>query len=109
VQVIAAHDDGALHLGGHNNTLQDATADGHITGERALLVDERALDGLAGGLEAKTDGSVVALATILRSLQRKEALAAGEDTALLLERALDLQPIANKQTSTNKKLKVLQL
>ena len=42
VQVIHADDDGALHLGGLDDARQDATADGHVAGEGALLVDVRA-------------------------------------------------------------------
>ena len=42
VQVVATDDDGALHLGGLDDARQDATADGHVAGEGALLVDVRA-------------------------------------------------------------------
>ena len=43
-QVVTADDDGAVHLGGHDDALQDAATDGHVAGERALLVDVRALE-----------------------------------------------------------------
>ena len=39
VEVVHAHDDGALHLGGLHGASQDAAADGNVTGEGALLVD----------------------------------------------------------------------
>jgi hypothetical protein len=55
VQVVAANDDGALHLRGVHNALQNAAADADVASERALLVDVGALNGLLGGLEAQTD------------------------------------------------------
>lgn len=39
MQVVAAHDDGAGHLGALHLTSQDAAADGHIAGEGALMVN----------------------------------------------------------------------
>lgn len=42
-QVVTADDNGAVHLRGHDNTLEDAATDGHVAGERALLVDVVAL------------------------------------------------------------------
>ena len=42
MQVVHAHDDGALHLRGLDGARQDAPADRHVAGERALLVDVRA-------------------------------------------------------------------
>ena len=60
VEVVTADDDGALHLGGVDDTAENATTDGHATGEGALLVDVLAHDGILGGLEAKTDGLPVA-------------------------------------------------
>ncbi len=38
VEVFAADDDGAVHLGGHNTAGQDTATDGDKTGEGALLV-----------------------------------------------------------------------
>merc|ERR1719231_2234763 len=46
VKVVTADDDGALHLGGLDNALEDTAADRHIAGEGALLVDIVAGDGL---------------------------------------------------------------
>ncbi len=43
VQVVAADDDGSLHLHLEHDARQDAPADGHVPRERALLVDVRAL------------------------------------------------------------------
>jgi hypothetical protein len=42
VQVIHAHDDGAVHLGGLDDAGQNAATNGHVTRERALLVNVRA-------------------------------------------------------------------
>ena len=39
VEVVHAHDEGAVHLVGLHEAGQDAAADGHVTGEGALLVD----------------------------------------------------------------------
>ena len=54
-EVVPADDDGALHLGGDDKSLQDLTTDGNITSEGALLVDVISLDGRVGGLDAQTD------------------------------------------------------
>ncbi|KAF0727573.1 hypothetical protein Ae201684_014401 [Aphanomyces euteiches] len=79
VQVVAADDDGALHLGRQNNTLQDTATDRHIAGERALLVDVAAFNSFLGGLEAQTDRDNEA-----RSLLLAGKLLGGEEDALLL-------------------------
>mgnify|MGYP007125563720 CR=1 FL=1 len=62
VEVVASDDDGALHLGGNNDTTQDASTDVYITSERALLVDVGTIDGLLGCLVAQTCVLVVAQA-----------------------------------------------
>ena len=55
VQVVTADDDGAVHLGGLDNTREDTATDGHVAGEGALVVDVGALDGLLGRLEAQAN------------------------------------------------------
>lgn len=55
MKVVAADDNGAVHLGRLDDAREDTAADGHVTGEGAFLVDVRALDGLLGGLEAQAD------------------------------------------------------
>ena len=55
VEVVATDDDGALHLGGDDESLQDLASDGNVTGEGALLVDVVALDRGIGGLDTKAD------------------------------------------------------
>jgi len=52
VQVVAANDNSALHLGLYNHTGQDSAADGNIAGPWTLLVDVRPFDSLTGSLEA---------------------------------------------------------
>ena len=59
LKVITTDDHGSLHLVGHHHALKNATTNGHIAGEGALLVDVRALNSLGGGLETQTDVLVV--------------------------------------------------
>ncbi|GET88216.1 40S ribosomal protein S11, putative [Leishmania tarentolae] len=55
VQVVAADDDGAVHLGGVHNTAQDAAADHHVAREGALAIDVLAIQRLRRCLEAQTN------------------------------------------------------
>lgn len=88
VEVLAADDDGTVHLGGHNSAGQDTSTDGDETGEGALLVDVLALNGSLGGTEAQTDILVPPATTLAGTL----GLALGDkrDMRLLLESALRL-------------------
>jgi len=52
MEVIAADDDGALHLVGHYNTTQQLATDGNVASPGALLVDVGALLRVKGCLEA---------------------------------------------------------
>jgi len=90
VHVIPAHDDGAPHLGGGNNSGQNTAADRDVSCERALLVNVGSLDGLTGGLEAKADVAVVTT-TLLLGLGGGSALGVGKNSILLLESLLVLQ------------------
>ena len=61
VKVIPADNDGVGHLPGRDDEpLEDATADGNVSGERALLVYVTSLNGLLGSLEAEADRASVA-------------------------------------------------
>lgn len=60
VKVVPANHDGALHLRGQNDALQNAATDGNVAGERALLVHVRAVDGALRRLEAEANGLHVA-------------------------------------------------
>ena len=55
VKVITADDDGALHLRGLDDALEDAATDVDITSEGAFLVNVRSADSFLGGLVTKTD------------------------------------------------------
>jgi hypothetical protein len=88
VQVVAPDDDGALHLGGDDDALEDLAADSHSAGEGAFLIDVVALDGLLGSSEAQTHVLVIPHAS--RGLLGQQFLAVEEHVVLLLERALSL-------------------
>jgi hypothetical protein len=94
VEVLATDDDGALHLGRDDLASEDTTADRDITGEGALLVDVVTLNGLLGGLEAKTD--LLVPAVVLDGLLAGN-LGVLEDTLLLLESLFDLFFICRKK------------
>ncbi len=51
-KVVAADHHGPVHLGGNDDTLEDAAADAHVAGEGALLVDIGALQERKEGKEA---------------------------------------------------------
>ena len=55
VQVVAADDDGALHLCAANSACQDTAADAYVAGERALLVDVVACRRERGGVSGNAD------------------------------------------------------
>ena len=42
-----------------NDALQDTASDGHVAGERTLLIDVGVGDSVLGGLEAQTDVLIV--------------------------------------------------
>eukprot|EP01084_Bolivina_argentea_P177197 306473_1 len=84
VQVITSNSDGSVHLVALDDTLQDTSTDGNVSGERTLLVNELSLDSLLGGLESETDISVESQTlSLLGDL-------ANEDGGLLLECSLVL-------------------
>lgn len=58
VEVFAADDDGAVHLGGDNAAGQDTATDGDHTGEGALLVCEIVSNLVESGLRLKIFGLV---------------------------------------------------
>lgn len=87
VQVVAAHNNGALHLGADDGSSQDASADGDVAGEGALLVDVGSGDGLLGRLEAQANVLEPAGALALGD----DALIVEEDGLLLLEATLGLK------------------
>ncbi|RUP49864.1 hypothetical protein BC936DRAFT_141172 [Jimgerdemannia flammicorona] len=84
MKVLAADNDGALHFGGDDDASENATTDRHVTSEGALLVNVVALNGLFGGLKAKTDIFVPAQVLLVN-------LGVLEDADLFLEGFLDLR------------------
>lgn len=55
VQIVTADDDATVHFVSTNDATEDSSTDADITGEWALVVDVRALDGFLRDFEAKTD------------------------------------------------------
>jgi hypothetical protein len=80
VEVLAADDESAVHLGRDDGSGQDTAADRDLADEGALLVDVGAVNGGLGGLETQTD-FLVPSAALLGVL---------EDVRLLLVSALAL-------------------
>ena len=59
MKIISSDDNGPLHFGGDDNTLENFASDGDIAGEGALFVDVLGLDGFLGGSEAESNVFVV--------------------------------------------------
>lgn len=85
VEVVSSDDNGSVHLGRHNGSGENTATDGHQTGEGALLVNVRSLDGLRGGLEAQANVLVPSL-----GLSADLGLGVLEDMGLLLVSTLAL-------------------
>ena len=92
VQVVPPQHDRPVHLGGHDLPGQNTSTNGHITSERALLVDELALDSLLRRLEAKPDVLVPAVSSLSWDLRRlaRSFLVSAANTNLPLEGPLVL-------------------
>ena len=59
VEVVSSDDDGSVHFGGDDHTLEDSASDGDISGEGAFFVDVFSLDSFFGGFDAESDFFVV--------------------------------------------------
>jgi len=90
VKVLAADDDGSVHLGGNDGASQDTATDRDETSEGALLVDVAALNGGLRGSETQTNVLVPSSATLARSGGLGLGLRVLEDVRLLLESTLRL-------------------
>jgi hypothetical protein len=90
VEVLAADDQGSVHLGGNDGAGKDTATDGDETGEGALLVDVAALDGGTGGTETQTDILIPSSSALARSGGLGLGLGVLEDVRLLLESTLRL-------------------
>ena len=88
-EVVTANNDGALHLGRDDQSLQNRATNRDRGGERALLIDVLSLDGSLGGLDAK---SHISVPTLVGLLAHQMDLAVREHL-LLLESSLILQNV----------------
>jgi hypothetical protein len=88
VQVVPPHNNGSLHLGGSDLSLEDATANGNVACEGALFVNIVALNGGWGSLNAQTNISHKAHG-LLSSISNN-ALSSYKDGILLLIGLLEL-------------------
>ena len=52
MKVISSEDDGSVHLGGEDNTLEDSSSDRDVGSPWALMVNVVSLNGVLWGLEA---------------------------------------------------------
>eukprot|EP00979_Chaetoceros_neogracilis_P008294 scaffold1851_cov252-Chaetoceros_neogracile.AAC.2 len=82
VKVVPTYNNGALHLGGDDLSVEDTPADGYVSGERTLLVYEGSLDSSIGGLNSKTD--ITGETHALLALGANNALTSYEDSVLAL-------------------------
>ena len=64
-QVVTTHDDGALHLRGDHQTLEDGSTNRHGGSEGALLVDVLSANSELGRLDAETNIGVPTLIALL--------------------------------------------
>ena len=55
VQIIPSDNNGSLHLGGDDLSLQNSSTDRNVSSEGALLVNVTSLDGSIGSLDSKTN------------------------------------------------------
>ena len=85
VQVVPPDDHGSVHFVLDDDSGEDSAADGHVSGEGALLVDVVALVSLSGDLETKAWVPDKPGFGLLEA-----SLLAQEDGALLLEASLVL-------------------
>jgi hypothetical protein len=81
VKVVPSDNDGVLHLGGDDHTIQNSSTDGNIAGEGALLVDKVGLNGTVGSLDSETD---VLYETHGTGLGRLDSTLAGDEDGILL-------------------------
>ena len=88
MQEVVADDDCALHHRGNDHALQDPAANAHVPGEGPLLVNNVALLGLLGALDAETNDTPIMRCFL--GLFAQHAHGATESSILLLEGLLHL-------------------
>ena len=64
-QVITAHNNSTLHLGGNDQSLQNSSTNGHIRGERTLLIDILSVNSSSRGLNSQANVSIPTLVSLL--------------------------------------------
>ena len=86
-EIVTADDDGALHLGRDDKTLQDGATNRNVGSEGTLLINVLSANGSLRGLNTETNISVP---TLVGLLTEEVDLTVGE-LLLLLESSLVLQ------------------
>lgn len=85
VEVLAADNESAVHLGGHNSASENAAADRDETSKWTLLVNVFSVDSSLGGLETQTDILIPSSAVLARPSATGLDLMVEKDVRLLLE------------------------
>ena len=86
-EIVTTDNDGALHLSGNHQTLQNGSTNGNRGSERTLLINVLSVNSSLRGLDAQTHISVPTLVGLLT----KEMDLAVREHFLLLEGSLVLQ------------------
>ena len=86
VEVIAADDDGALHLGGDDHPLKNFASDWDVAGEGTFFIDVGAFNSLLGGSEV--EANVLVIPYSWGRLFGEQFLRVKENGFLLLESSL---------------------
>ena len=92
MEILPPHDNGLLHFGRFDSTLQYAPSDGDQSRERTLAVNVVALDGFLRSLESQSDILPIPLVGPLGQLllARPQILVSMEHVVLFLKRTLML-------------------
>ena len=64
-QVITAHNNSTLHLGGNDQSLQNSSTNSHIRGERTFLIDILSVNSSSRGLNSQANVSIPTLVSFL--------------------------------------------
>ena len=88
-EIVTTDNNGALHLGGNHQTLQNSSTNGNRGSERTLLINVFSVNSSLRGLDAQTHISVPTLVGLLI----KEMDLAVREHFLLLEGSLVLQSV----------------
>ena len=86
-EIVTADNDGALHLGRDDKTLQDGATDGNVGSERTLFINVLSTNSSFRSLNTETN---ISIPTLVGLLAEKVDLTVGE-LILLLESSLVLK------------------